>query len=174
MEDDIEAIYGKYVDDLFSFGVHLGFSRHVVMDAIHDVFYKMCSEEDFFDGVGDVRLYLRKSLKNKLLDLYRQKKAYVDLDAFLDAEDFSANAKNTVEESLIHDEEMLVIRKKIDGMLEILSERQREIVYFRFVKGFAYDEIAEIMGINSASCRKLVHKAMEKLRKNAIFFVFPY
>ena len=36
---ELERIYNRYVDDLYSYALHLGFGEDVIMDAIHDVFY---------------------------------------------------------------------------------------------------------------------------------------
>ena len=66
-------------------------------------------------------------------------------------------------------------------MLRMLSPRQQEIVFLRFIQGYDYEQIAEIMGTNSDNCRKLVYKAFQTLRTKypvslflLIFFFFKF
>ena len=35
--DDIKSIYNRYVEDLHTYALYLGFEEGIVMDAIHDV-----------------------------------------------------------------------------------------------------------------------------------------
>lgn len=38
----IAITYNQYLDSLYAYALHLGFDDHTCMDAIHDVFYKLC------------------------------------------------------------------------------------------------------------------------------------
>ena len=50
-------------------------------------------------------------------------------------------------------------------MLDSLTERQREIVYLRYVQEYDYPQIAELLNISIHGCRKLLSKAMQTLRE---------
>jgi RNA polymerase sigma factor (sigma-70 family) len=52
-------------------------------------------------------------------------------------------------------------------MLNRLTVSQREIVYLKYMAGLQHREIAEVLGINEESARKLLYRAMEKMRKFA-------
>ena len=39
--ENIALIYNKYVDDMYAYALFLGFKKDIIMDAIHDVFYKL-------------------------------------------------------------------------------------------------------------------------------------
>nr|GFC66022.1 hypothetical protein [Tanacetum cinerariifolium] len=49
--------------------------------------------------------------------------------------------------------------------LNRLSKRQREALYLKFFDGFAYERIAEVMGLNTQSVRNLIFNALQVLRK---------
>lgn len=48
-----------------------------------------------------------------------------------------------------------------------ITPNQREAVYLKYVTGLQHKEIAEILNINEESARKLLYRAMGKLRKLA-------
>lgn len=164
-EKEINTVYRTHVRYLFSYALGLGFDRETSMDAIHDVFYRICQDTGLLDNVGNVRFYLLRSLKNRLLDIQKQKRQTVEvlLDGGLMSElPFSTGI--TIEEQLIENEDDERIRRKIEDMLLTLTDRQREIIYLRYSQNFEYDEIAQMMKITIPTCRKLFHKAITKLR----------
>ncbi len=50
-------------------------------------------------------------------------------------------------------------------MLNALTDRQREIIYLRYVQEYDYLQIAELLQISVHGCRKLVSKAILSLRE---------
>ena len=40
-ETSFSTLYNRYVDDLFSYGMSLGFQKETCKDAIQDTFYKL-------------------------------------------------------------------------------------------------------------------------------------
>lgn len=161
-EIDIESIYNTYVDDLYSYAVYLGFSRDMVMDAIHDVFFNLCSRKNSLKNIENLKFYLFRALKNKLINLHNTSK---DTITFQDIENSDIEMFD-IEDKLIHEENARLIKEKIDTMLESLTKKQQEIIYLRYVQEYDYQQIAHILGITPGSCRKLVHKAMQNLRQN--------
>lgn len=70
----------------------------------------------------------------------------------------------TIEDPLIDREEQQQIEHSVTEMLRSLTERQREIVYLRYIQEYDYEQIAELLHISVHGCRKLLSKAMQKLR----------
>ena len=52
--------------------------------------------------------------------------------------------------------------------LRYLSPREREAIYLRFFEDAAFEEVAAIMRITDSTCRVLVHRALDKLRRQLI------
>lgn len=166
IKEEIDLLYKTYVNDLFSYALNLGFDRDTSMDAIHDVFYKICSDEKILDKIVNIRFYLLRALKNRLLDIYKQKRDVVEFSTDSETEEIPFNIHVTVEDLIIEEEEQDIVRAKVEQLLESLTDRQREIIYLRYSQDCDYEEIAQLMHITVPACRKLFHKAIIKLRKN--------
>lgn len=162
---EIESVYNLYVDELFTYGLYLGFEREVVMDAIQDVFCKLSANTSTLDFVSNIKFYLFKSLKNRLYDIYRSKKEHIPLDKIDALGEMPFQINLNVEDLLIEEEEQLRIKREIEGMLSSLTDRQREIIYLRYVQEYDYTQIAQLLHISVHGCHKLVSKAMKSLRE---------
>lgn len=175
-DKDIETLYSLYVKDLFTYAVYLGFDENLIMDAIHDVFYKISSDNNRLADVENVKFYLFRALKNRLVDLHRSVREHVSLSAVEDGFEMPFDIRVTVEDNLIDTEEQHLIKQQIEGMLNSLTSRQREIIYLRYVQEYDYPQIAQLLNITVHGCRKLVSKAIQNLREKygtqALLFLF--
>ena len=173
--ENIASIYNRYVDDLHTYALYLGFEKEVIMDAIHDVFCKFAANEKLLQDVSNIKFYLFKSLKNRLYDIYKARKEYAELSA-IDLQETPFNIQVTIEERLIGQEEQQQIKNQLAEMLDSLTERQREIVYLRYIQEYDYEQIAQLLNITVHGCRKLLSKAMQNLREKygALVFLFLF
>jgi RNA polymerase sigma factor (sigma-70 family) len=142
------------------------------MDAIHDVFYKLCMDGNRLSQVTHVRFYLLRALKNRLLNIYCHEREMTGLPAGETPGEPPFTIHVTVEDLMIQDEEDEQIRSKVEKLLATLTDRQREVIYLRYMQECGYEEIARIMHITVPACRKLLHKAMTKLRENAFAWLW--
>ena len=173
--ENIASIYNRYVDDLYTYALYLGFEKGIIMDAIHDVFCKFVANEKLLQNVSNIKFYLFKSLKNRLYDIYKAQKKFAELSA-IDLQETPFNIQVTIEEQLIGQEEQQQIKNQLAEMLESLTERQREIVYLRYVQEYDYTQISELLNISVHGCRKLHSKAMQNLREkyDTLIFLFLF
>lgn len=153
---------------MYSFALHLGFDEDLAMDAIHDVFYKLCTQQASLENISNLKFYLLRSLKNRLIDIYRANKELVgtSLENEEVSENMSFRLNVTIEDELIDKEEKEEIRNKVEKVLQNLTNRQREIVYLRYIHEYTYKEIADLMHISVASCRNLISKSLERLKNS--------
>jgi RNA polymerase sigma factor (sigma-70 family) len=174
-KENIASIYNRYVDDLYTYALYLGFEKGIIMDAIHDVFCKFAADEKLLQDVSNIKFYLFKSLKNRLYDIYKARKEYAELSA-IDLQDAPFNIQVTIEDRLIDKEEQQQIKDQLSEMLDSLTERQREVVYLRYVQEYDYAQISELLNISIHGCRKLLSKAMQNLREKygALVFLFLF
>ena len=64
------------------------------------------------------------------------------------------------------------IEGKLNKLLSSLTGRQREIIYLRFIHELEYEEIASLMHMTIQSSRKAVSRAIGKMRKLKVAFLF--
>ncbi|MFA5650503.1 MAG: sigma-70 family RNA polymerase sigma factor [Proteiniphilum sp.] len=166
----IAATYSEYLDRLYSYARHLGFDDHTSMDAIHDVFYKLCTHHSSLDEIDNLKFYLFRSLRNRLIDLKRTNREFPGFSSTEEVMDeylpFQLNV--TVEDELIMKEESEEIRQKVESVLNRLTQRQREIIYLRYIQECSYEEISDIMQISIAASRNLVSKSVTKLKESSL------
>ena len=162
-EGDLQfiALYKFYYQDLYAYGVSLGFNTEDVKDAIQEVYLKLYFNERLCIDEKKIKFYLLRSVRNQLIDWERTKKD----TSSIEEEERSFKLSVSVEESFISDEEDLLLKKRVNRILDLLTDHQREIVYLHFIEEMPYEEIAVMLDMKIQTVRGQVFKAMEKLRK---------
>ena len=155
------ALYKFYYQDLYAYGVSLGFNTEDVKDAIQEVYLKLYFNERLCIDEKKIKFYLLRSVRNQLIDWERTKKD----TSSIEEEERSFKLSVSVEESFISDEEDLLLKKRVNRILDLLTDHQREIVYLHFIEEMTYEEIAVMLDMKIQTVRGQVFKAMEKLRK---------
>lgn len=161
--EDFSQVYATHVTGLYNYGIGLGFSHDICLDAIHDVFFKFYTK-DKLENVGNIKYYLFRSIKNRLIDIRRSKKKEV-ANQYIG--DLPFTVEVTVMDSLIKEEERALLKKKVESLMNSLTQRQREAIFLRYMEEMEYDEIGELLHMNSESVRKLVYRGIEKIRKES-------
>ncbi|MDO5664264.1 MAG: RNA polymerase sigma factor [Bacteroidia bacterium] len=160
--DSFSYIYKKYVDDLYAYGVSLGFDSDMCKDSIQDVFYKLYSKRTELSHIENLRFYLFRSLRNRLFDLHRQQNKLEPIEWSLNQFPIEVTVLKQIED----EEDNAFLKQKVESLLQLLTSRQREAVYLRYMQNLEYDEIGKMLKMNSESVRKLVYRALEAIRKN--------
>lgn len=155
------ALYKFYYQDLYAYGLSLGFNTEDVKDAIQEVYLKLYFNERLCIDEKKIKFYLLRSVRNQLIDWERTKKD----TSSIEEEERSFKLSVSVEESFISDEEDLLLKKRVNRILDLLTDHQREIVYLHFIEEMPYEEIAVMLDMKIQTVRGQVFKAMEKLRK---------
>ena len=75
-------IYNKVVDDLFAYGISLGFQRESCKDAIQDVFIKIYLSRKSLSHIHNITPYIFRSFKNRLIDIARKDKYSDSINSF--------------------------------------------------------------------------------------------
>ena len=162
-KENIAAIYNLYVDDLHTYGLYLGFEKEVVMDAIHDVFCKLAADKTLLN-TPTIKFFLFKSLKNRLIDIYKTQKKHINLSEIDTSRAMPFDVKVTIEDVIQNREERRQVKNQIEEMMNSLTDKQREIIYLRYIQEYDYPQIAELLDISVNGCYKLVSKALQSLR----------
>lgn len=167
---NIASTYNEYLDSLYSYALHLGFDEQTAMDAIHDIFYKLCTHHSSLNEINNLKSYLFRSLRNRLIDIKRINRGDTTPLTMQEGvkEVLPFQLHVTIEDELIMKEDAEEIRQKVEKVLNQLTDRQREIVYLRYIREHSYEEIAGIMQISLAACRNLISKSITKLKDSSL------
>lgn len=157
----LSYIYYQNIDFLAFFGKRFSKDEDLVIDCIQDLFYELIQKKRNLGETDNIRLYLLKSLRRKLVrEIQKKQKHEVQISEI----EIFPNVVFSIEEELIEKEEQSqksIILKKAMGEL---SDKQREILYYRFNCGFNYKQISELMSITNDSARQLVSRAVSSLK----------
>lgn len=165
--NSFSEIYKKYVNELFAYGLGLSFDKEILKDAIQDVFYKFYESKKHLKNVSNLKYYLFRMLKNHLLDIYRSQIYFGDINTL----ELTFSIKTTVLDEMITEEEKLALQTKIDHLLLTLTDRQREAIYLRFIQEMEYEEIGKLLDMAPQASRKLVSRAIKRMRDEKMPFL---
>ena len=164
MNEYFSQLYKKHVNSLYRFGIGKGFSHDACLDIIHDIFCKLIEKNTVFE-TDNIKHYLFRCFINRHMDIQKSRKNVIQTDVNDLPFVLDVSLENSTEENMIEDEEKERLKQKVDFLLGLLSDRQRTAVYLRFMEEMEYDEIGNLLNMNAESVRKLVFRALEKLRK---------
>ena len=105
---------------MYSYAIHMGFNEQTAMDAIHDVFYKLCINQSVLNNISNHKSYLLRALRNRLIDINRSDRIQTveNTKKEEDAEKLTFMLNVTVEDELIEKEAQDEIRHKVEEYLK--------------------------------------------------------
>lgn len=171
------SIYNLYVDRLFIYGSKLTPDRELVKDCIQEVFFDLYNKRHSLSDTDNIRYYLLKSLKNTLLRKIQRERRIIELNKKTTSDfNIEYSFEKKIIENEIEEEKKLLVKT----ILADLNDKQKEILFLRFMQGLSYSEISEIVDIASDSVKKQVYRTVKKIRQslgaktNMIFYLFFY
>ncbi|MEO0255447.1 MAG: sigma-70 family RNA polymerase sigma factor [candidate division WOR-3 bacterium] len=159
-EKELEIIYKKFSKDVYSYLLFLSLSREEAEDILQDVFIKFWKLFDRLKNLENIKAYLLKMARNRLIDLKRREKNIKFVE--LNEEIFDIKSEDPADKI-----KKIEFVKKI---LENLEEEEREIIILRFYENLKFREISEILSINENTLRVKYLRILEKIRK----YVYNY
>jgi RNA polymerase sigma factor (sigma-70 family) len=160
----LSHIYYLYVDPLFRYGKKFSSNDELVKDTIQDLFFDLIRTRDKLGTTDHIYFYLIKALRRRLFRSLSGSKNLKQPDEA--AEIHEANIVYSVEDDWIQKEQLSKKEEMVRKGLAELSQKQREILYYRFICDFEYDQICEIMSMKYDSARKMVFRALKTLRES--------
>jgi RNA polymerase sigma factor (sigma-70 family) len=167
--DDRQAlaiIYQYHVKELHRYGQRFSLDEALVSDCLHDVFVELWQKRAQLTAeIDNIRFYLIKSLRNRLLRLLDKHKRTVLTE---DMADYTFDFAPASDVLLMDEEETQQRTNQLNQALNNLSMRQREALFLRFYQNLSYNEVAEIMNLEQQSAYNLIFRGVESLRKHFI------
>lgn len=159
-KDALKDLYQIYHQHLFNFGQKMTPDSQIVEDAIQDTFISLWKYRSSLSQPQSVKQYLFKAFRNHLFTLFkdRAKVTYTE-----DVIHF--NFEVGFETKIIEGEDTRIIADQINMAIAQLTDRQREIIYFRFYENLSFDEISEVMNMQRRATYKLMSRALLSLKQ---------
>lgn len=155
-------IYTTYIQILYRYGLRFTSDPEIIKDCIQEVFTSLYKNRNTLITPDNIKVYLFVSLKNCLIrTLYKESLYDRELP-----ENIQFSLESTVEEDFINNEQYANQQKKINNILALLTPRQKEIIYYRFIQELSMDEICILMNLNYQSAQNLIQRSLKKVRQN--------
>lgn len=166
---ELDQWYDLYIDELFAFGMAFGQEKDFVLDAIHDLFLHLLESADKIEILGSSKSYLFCALKNKIITSCRNRTDWCRLDEEYDYDfKIEVNAGTLMED----EEERISYEQELENLLKLLTNKQREVIYLRFIQGLSVQEISEILNITPKSVRRMTYRAIERMQQSRLGILF--
>jgi len=161
-KDSFKLIYFRYYSNLYEYGMRITGDKELVKDTIHDLFVKLWKNKLNLGNVTAIRAYLLVALRSALYNSLQKssRKPVSELN-----ENSSFEMVFSVESDYIKKETTSVQNKRLMDALGLLTARQKEVIYLRYLQELDYAEIAVIMDITPKAVYKLTARGLETLRQ---------
>lgn len=158
--DSYSWLYSTYIQILYRYGLRFTPDSEIIKDCIQEVFTSLYKNRKQLVVPENIKVYLFVSLKNHLIrTLYKESLYDRELP-----ENIQFSFEPTVEEEFINNEQYTSQQKKIKKILDLLTPRQKEIIYYRFIQELSMDEICILMDLNYQSAQNLIQRSLKKIR----------
>jgi RNA polymerase sigma factor (sigma-70 family) len=158
-------IYRTYIQLLYQYGLRFTPNKELIKDCIQEIFIYIYKNRKQLSSPENVKVYLFICLKHNLLRALA-KESPPDIPDISQEELPYFSLEPTVEDIVIEQEQFRLQRKQIKEMLSMLTSRQQEIIYYRYIQELSFDEICELMDLNYQSAQNLIQRSLKKLRDN--------
>ena len=156
----LSHIYHQHVQSLFRYGRKFSSDDELIKDTIQDLFFDLIRTRENLGETDNICFYLMRSFRRKLA---KNLKNNFPLD-FSEDFDLTPEIIYSAEHDFIQKEELTRRERLVSNALAEISPRQREILYYKFICNFDYDQICELMNIKYDSARKQVSRALSAMK----------
>ncbi len=163
--DALSILYGRYVHELFSYGIRIYGDDQLVKDCIQEVFIHLIEKGKKLSITDFNSMYLFKCLRNKLFEELRTKSNRSDILRKMVSDEIEYD--ENIEQITVQSEEEIARRRILDAAMASLSNYQREAIFLKYTQNFSYDMIADILGVDIASARTLIYRSLKKIKESA-------
>lgn len=163
--NSLEILYRRYFDELYTYGNKWLNNSSLTEDSIQDLFVKLMRNRVNLSTPASVKYYLFRSFRTVVVDKMKAKNKLSFVD---DPGDQHFLFELCPEQELIDHEHQDALQQKLTVALQALTPRQREAIFLRYIEGFSYKEVAEMMELTPKGTYKLMARAIEALKEHML------
>ncbi|MCB9933126.1 MAG: sigma-70 family RNA polymerase sigma factor [Planctomycetes bacterium] len=154
--DAFAKLYQRHRHGLYGYALSFYGQEAPAADAVQALWLDFLADVDSLAGVANVRAYLYRSLRNRVLDEFRSRKR--------EANALAQNPPVT----LVRPRDTVTSREdaeKLNEALMRLPEEQREVVLLRIYGEMKFADIADVLQASTKTVESRHRLALEKLRE---------
>lgn len=150
-EREYNDCVNTYADNVYRFILKNLKHEEDARDIVQTAFEKMWRKRDEVDA-EKCKSYLFTVAYHQMIDHIRKVKRIQLKDSF-------------DENTSIHDRPVTNLKRVLDEALSRLNDVQRSLVLLKDYEGYSYEEIGEIMELNSSQVKVYLHRARVQLKE---------
>jgi RNA polymerase sigma factor (sigma-70 family) len=156
----LKELYELHHQDIYDYGKKFTADEQLIEDAIQETFLSTWRYRNNATLPSSVKHYLLAVFRNELLKIIKERSRVVYTE-----ESIEFAFEISFEHKLIAGEDAHALSKQLNQALGSLTNRQREIIYYRFYENLSFDEIAGIMNMQTRATYKLMARAFSVLKE---------
>ena len=150
-----ETLYYRYRDWVYNLSWRFTSNRQDALDVLQETFIYLLSKFPGFNLKASMTTFLYPVVKHLSLNFGRKNRRLQS-----DEDSLSEIAAPTSMESSEY-------RSELAAVLNVLPQKQREVLLMRFVDDMSLQEIAEALNIALGTIKSRLHRALETLRQDS-------
>jgi RNA polymerase sigma factor (sigma-70 family) len=155
----LKDLYLQYYQLLFNYGRKMSKDLALIEDAIQETFISIWKYRATTSVPASVKQYLLKTFRNELVKTLKQQSLTGNSEEVVDF-----TFEISFDQKIIEGENSQRLSAIINNALMKLTSRQREIIYYRFYEGLSFQEISDLMNMQTRATYKLTARALETLK----------
>lgn len=159
----LEGLYEQYYSPLTNYGFKFTADNACIEESMQDLFLKLWQNRERIARPAVVKQYLYLSFRRILLRKLEYNPSRHEEE--LSGEHIPFRFELISEHPVVKKERMAELIIKANTLHSTLTNRQREAVFLKYYEELSYEEIAEIMHMNTGVANILIYRAHERLRE---------
>lgn len=159
-----DEIYRKYSKPLYKFSFSIVKSHEEAENIIQDAFLTLWLNRDKIEKCASLKYYIFTVTYNSAIAVIRKRAKESDYVEYVKS---IQNPQHDEEELKYEYEEL---EKKLNEIIKILPERQREIYTLHKIQGLKYSEIAQKLNISTNTIETHMSRALKTIREKLASF----
>lgn len=160
-----EDIVREYEKNVYNIALRMSGDREDALDISQESFMKAYHSLHSYRGDSRFSVWLYRIVSNTCLDFLRERKRRAEVPLEREDEEGEREQADIRDERLSPETlfEQKVTREALRRGLESLPEDQRKILLLREIQGFSYEEIGQILSLESGTVKSRIFRARRKL-----------
>lgn len=163
-KDSLGELFDILGKEMIAYAYKISTDRSIAKDAVQDVFVDLWQYRSNLSQDVQVRFYLYRSVKRAILRNIKWMPSVLDdVETYADTINVASVETEFCE---IEDEQQQQLQ--IEKSLQLLSQREREIITLKYYSNLKLKDIAALLELKEQTIANTLQNALIKLRKNLI------